>query len=215
MNAIIVGNGNLARAFENYALTSNEFNVLDFIDEKNQVGEYENVDAVIDFSSPDAILISLNLAMKYHVPLIIGTTGYNTLQVDLIKEYSKENIICIDANYSRGFNILKKINAYIDSLNLSNSKYVIETHQKYKKDNPSGSSKLLCNNNENIFSLRGGASCGEHQIRILLENEELILTHKINSRFAFVEGVIKAFEFVKNKENGLYSCDDFWENLHK
>lgn len=214
MNVILIGKGNLAKAFQEYSLSHQDFKILDMIDEKMEVKDYQNVNAVIDFSSPEAILVSLNLATKYDVPLIIGTTNYAKEQEDLIKEISKKIVICKDANFSLGFHILKKFKSLIDQINVDKTTYIIETHQKHKLDKPSGSSKLLKLNDEKIFSLRGSSINGEHEIRVFLENEEISIKHQVHSRIAFVDGVIRILSLLCDKEPGLYTYESFVEEIY-
>ncbi len=214
MNVILVGKGNLAKAFQDYSLKHQDFKILDMIDEKMEIKEYQNVEAIIDFSSPEAILISLNLAAKYNVPLIIGTTNHSQDQEEIIKEMSKKMVICKDANFSLGFHILRKLKSIIDQVNVDKTTYIIETHQRHKLDKPSGSSKLLKTNNEDIYSLRGSSINGEHEIRVFFENEEISIKHLVHSRLAFVDGVIKIISLIKNKEPGLYSYESFVKEIY-
>ena len=214
MNVIIIGKGNLGKAFLEYSQSHFDFVIEDIIDESSQIKEYEKVDAIIDFSAPEAILISIHLALKYDVPLIIGTTSYNKDQLELIKDYASDLRICKDANFSIGFHILKTLKTMIDKIDVSHDEYIIETHQKYKKDKPSGSSKVLTQKEDEIISLRGGTVNGEHEIRVFFDNEELSLKHSIHSRQAFVDGVIKVIPYLTKAKNGLYSFDSFRKEIY-
>ena len=215
MNVLLIGKGNLAKAFLDYEKKNKDFKILECIDEYTSIQEYSNVDVIIDFSYKDAITTSLSLALKYNVPLIIGTTNYNKEQISLIKKTSKKIPICLESNYSLGFHLLKKFDEYISNLNIDKDSYVIETHQKFKKDKPSGSSKELKVKENNIFSLRGSSINGEHILRIFFENEELEIKHLIHSRLAFVNGVIKIIDIIKNKQKGLFNYDNLWEEIVK
>ena len=48
-----------------------------------------NCDVVIDFSRPESSLKILNQCLENKIPLVIGTTGFNNDQVQIIKEASK------------------------------------------------------------------------------------------------------------------------------
>ncbi len=212
MNVILIGNGNLSHAFKEYATNNSSFNIVDIIDEKQDVKNYKSVDVIIDFSYKDAILTSLNLALKYNATLIIGTTNYNVEQINLIKQLSSKIKIGMSNNFSIGFYLTKLINKLLENTNLFKDKYVIETHQKLKKDKPSGSSLELANK-EDIISLRGSSINGEHEIRYFFDNEEIEVKHLIHSRRAFVDGVIKMISYLKDKPNGLYSFEDYMKEI--
>lgn len=214
MNAIIIGKGNLGKAFYDYSLKHPDFKILDMIDESLQIKEYSNVDVIIDFSSPSALLTSLSLALKYKAMLVIGTTAYNSQQENLIKEKSQELRIVKDPNFSLGLHLLEYFKSILDKSGLIENEYVIEAHHKYKKDVPSGSSFLLSKEIKNIYSLRGGSLFGEHTLRVFLANEELELTHRIHSRLSFVLGVIKILPYLKNKANGIYSFNSFRKEIY-
>ncbi len=57
-------------------------------------------------------------------------------------------------------------------------------------------------------SIRGGKLAGEHTVIFLGNNESIELTHTAYSRSIYIEGALRAAEFIINKKNGLYSMDD-------
>lgn len=214
MNVILIGNSFLGSEFKNYFLDSSLYKLLDVYDSKTKIKEYDKVDVIIDFSSPKALNTTLYLAKKYHSKLIIGTTSYSEKDIELIKKASKIIPISLDNNYSMGFQILKMFKRNLDKLNIDYDAYLIETHQKNKKDKPSGSSKDLLPLKE-IFSLRGSNISGEHDLKILFENEILDIKHLIISRRTFVFGVLKMIDFLKNKQYGLFHMEDLLKEYYE
>ena len=59
--------------------------------------------------------------------------------------------------------------------------------------------------NEIGFScIRGGSLVGEHTVLFIGENESYELTHTAYSRNIYVEGALRAAEFIVTKKNGLF-----------
>ncbi|MGD9719427.1 MAG: 4-hydroxy-tetrahydrodipicolinate reductase, partial [Sulfurimonadaceae bacterium] len=66
-------------------------------------------DLVIDFSLPEACETLLEAAMKTPKPLVIGTTGLNTHQLNLLKDASEVMPVLYATNMSLGVALLNKL----------------------------------------------------------------------------------------------------------
>ena len=118
---------------------------------------------------------------------------------------------------SLGINLLKK-----SLLPLKNNKSIskieiTETHHKEKKDSPSGTAKDLAEFIDKnlhlkaktvVKSIRDESSVGTHEVKISLDNDELIITHKAFDRKIFAKGAIKAIEWIVAQKPGLYSMQE-------
>ena len=63
--------------------------------------------------------------------------------------------------------------------------------------------------NEIAFSsVRGGSVIGEHSVLFLGDNESIELTHTAYSRNIYVEGALRAAQFIITKKNGMYDMSD-------
>ncbi len=163
----------------------------------------EDIDVIIDFSSSKNIYEILNYCKKYNLPLVIGTTGYNKKEEELIYQYSNFFPIFKSANFSFGINKINEILTYFKEY----KKYILEIHQKDKLDIPSGTSLMINEKNEidNIFSIRSGDILGTHEI-ILINNYEIInIKHVSFSRLTFIKGAILAAEKIKGLKKGFYN----------
>ena len=80
--------------------------------------------------------------------------------------------------------------------------------------NDSSKSKIRSKSyNEISFSsIRGGSLVGEHTVLFIGENESYELTHTAYSRNIYVDGALKAAEFIVTKKNGLYGMEDLLFN---
>ena len=196
----------------------------------------ESSEIIIDFSLPEAMESLLENAIKQHSkPIVIGTTGLNEHQENLIKEASTKMPILYATNMSVGVALLNRL-VEVASKSLSNFDCeIVEMHHRHKKDAPSGTALTLANSaakargleldkvmisgrNGNIgarsddeisvMALRGGDIVGKHTVGFYNDGEFIELNHTATSRDTFANGAIKAAKWLINKENGLYSISD-------
>jgi 4-hydroxy-tetrahydrodipicolinate reductase len=168
-------------------------------------------DVLIDFSFPAVLEKTIEYALKFKSPLIIGTTGFNDVQIKKIHELSETIPIVQSYNFSVGIQML------IQCANLLKEKLtdwdieISETHHRFKKDKPSGTAIMIKNElgkEVNISSLRLGNVVGEHSVSFGGLGETLTIKHSALSRRTFAEGVLKAVEFIQNKKKGFYTIKD-------
>ncbi|NGX56173.1 MAG: 4-hydroxy-tetrahydrodipicolinate reductase [Candidatus Anoxychlamydiales bacterium] len=177
--------------------------------------DLEKADMIIDFSHFSILNDILTKALKYKIPLVIGTTGYSDEDFLKIKESSKKIPIFYSANFSIGIQLIKNFikvyqnhldNTFID---------IIEIHHTQKKDSPSGTALSLKNEIEKYtnskcttHSIRSCNVIGEHKILFYKDDEKIEIKHNIENRKTFAKGSIKAAFFIKNKKNNLYNMED-------
>ena len=98
-----------------------------------------------------------------------------------------------------------------------NKTEITETHHKEKKDAPSGTAKDLAkfidkfldlDTKTKINFIRDDSTVGIHEIKISLDDDELILTHNAYDRKIFANGAIKAIKWISSQKPGLYSMQD-------
>ena len=192
-------------------------------------------DVVIDFSLPEACELLLESAMQTPKPLVIGTTGLNTHQLNLLKEASQIMPILYATNMSLGVALLNKLvyqaSAALEGFDIE----IVEMHHRHKKDAPSGTALTLSesaaagrgldiekvrisgrdgNIGERtedeiaVMALRGGDIVGRHTVGFYNDGEFLELNHTATSRNTFSKGAIRAGGWLADKEAGLYSISD-------
>ena len=196
----------------------------------------QSCDVIIDFSLPEATeKLLLKVLEGYTKPIVVGTTGLNEQQINLLKEASKKIPILYATNMSRGVALLNKISSIVASTLEEFDIEICEMHHKHKKDAPSGTALTLANSvalargleldkvrvsgrNGNIgernrdeiavMSLRGGDIVGKHTVGFYADGEFIELTHVATSRETFASGAIKASKWLIGKDAGLYSIND-------
>ncbi|MEC7380863.1 MAG: 4-hydroxy-tetrahydrodipicolinate reductase [Pseudomonadota bacterium] len=96
-------------------------------------------DALIDFSSIDSTLSAIEFSAQSRIVHVIGTTGFDDNQEDLIRAAARHATIIKSGNMSLGVNILlgiaKKTSELVDD---TWDIEINEVHHKEKKDHPSG-----------------------------------------------------------------------------
>jgi len=195
-------------------------------------------DIIIDFSLPEACELLLEQAIKTPKPLVIGTTGLDAHQLNLLKDASENMPILYATNMSLGVALLNKLvyqaSSALEGFNIE----IVEMHHKHKKDAPSGTALTLSESaaagrnldidkvrvsgrdgnigerSEDeiaVMALRGGDIVGRHTVGFYNDGEFLELNHTATSRNTFSKGAIRAGSWLANKEAGLYSISDCLE----
>jgi 4-hydroxy-tetrahydrodipicolinate reductase len=198
----------------------------------------EGSDIVIDFSTPEATQTLLENALKHPRPLVIGTTGLDTHQLNLLRQASEVMPILYATNMSLGVALLNKL-VYVASQRLKGFDIeIVEQHHRHKVDAPSGTALTLAESaaagrnleldkvrvsgrDGNIgkrtkdeiavMALRGGDIVGRHTVGFYNDGEFIELHHTATSRNTFSKGAIRAAEWLSGQEAGLYSIADALE----
>ena len=208
MKILLIGNGKVNNTIKE--IYSNL--VVGVVDDTNEFIT-DTPDVIIDFSHPTLLEKTFYYSLKYNVPIIIGTTGYNKEKMAQIKEFSKNLPILISSNFSNGIMLIKKI-IKENIINFNEyKKTIIERHSSLKKDLPSGTALMLGEllDTNNIYSYRDPFFIGEHDVILENEFEIITFTHKVLNRNIFAIGALKAATWLLNQENGLYSFEDVYD----
>ena len=204
--------------------------------QKNNLEAFKKTDIIIDFSRPKASIEILNYAKKLKKKIVIGTTGFNSKQNNLIKNYSKKIAIFKSGNMSLGINLLEYIVSIFSKKIPSNYQIGIsDDHHKRKVDYPSGTALMLANavskgKNKNLESIKGrmflnksgnlqknkinffitrkGNTIGKHSVNFNNNIENIELKHTAFSRDLFADGALNAAIWISKKNRGLFSMQD-------
>lgn len=193
-------------------------------------------DVMIDFTLPDALPEHLDWCVEKQIPVVIGTTGLNEQQKQLIQNASKQLPVVFAANMSVGVNLLfNLVRQAARVMGNSADIEIWEAHHRFKKDAPSGTavaigeviadelnrdlSKCAVYGREGdtgerahetigFATIRAGDVVGEHTVLFADIGERLELTHKASSRLTFANGAVKAAKWLAGKPSGLYDMQD-------
>lgn len=171
-------------------------------------------DAILDVSTPENSIHTLQYAKYYHIPLVIGCTGHTDKQINQIINSENNIPIVLCANFSVGITALKGALKHILNFNFTDA-YITEVHHTEKTDSPSGTAKIfeqfIKNSKTKLHpttSIRQNKIVGEHTITLFLGNEHITITHTAESRDCFADGAIYALEHIVNKQSGVYDLQD-------
>jgi len=204
--------------------------------QKNNIEAFKKTDVIIDFSRPIASLEVLDYAKKFKKKVIIGTTGFNSKQNNLIKNYSKKIAIFKSGNMSLGINLLEYIvSIFSKKIPKSYQIGINDDHHKQKVDYPSGTALMLANavskgknknlesikgkiflnksgslqkNKVNFFITRKGNTIGKHSVNFNNKIENIELKHTAFSRDLFADGALNAAVWISKKNKGLFNMQD-------
>lgn len=194
----------------------------------------EEIDAIIDFSHPSMTDAILDFARDKHIPAVICTTGLSRAQTEKIKETAKNVPVFFSANMSIGINLLidlaqRAAKILEDNFDIE----IIEKHHNQKLDAPSGTALAIADaisdtvsyeaeyvydrhsvrrkrgkSEIGIHAVRGGTIVGEHSVIFAGCDEVIEVKHSAASKEVFAVGAVKAAQFIKNADAGLYAMKD-------
>ncbi|SEN50046.1 dihydrodipicolinate reductase [Pseudomonas sp. ok272] len=199
----------------------------------------DEFDVLIDFTLPHVMLENLAFCRKAGKAMVIGTTGLDSAQKQLLVEAGKDIPIVFAANFSIGVNLsLKLLDMAARVLGEEADIEIIEAHHRHKIDAPSGTAlrmgeviasaldrdldKVAVYGREGhtgvreretigFATVRGGDVVGDHTVLFACEGERLEITHKASSRMTFAKGAVRAALWLDGREPGLYDMQDVLE----
>jgi 4-hydroxy-tetrahydrodipicolinate reductase len=219
---------------------------LGLLDGKNATG-YKVTEAVevacasaqvwIDFTSPAATIDALAALEGTAVKAaIIGTTGFDTAQLEMIKVAGQNLAIVQSGNFSLGVNLVAGlVRQAAARLGPDWDIEVVESHHRHKVDAPSGTALMLghaaaagrgaIHDDAASFArhgqtgprkvgdigyavIRAGGIIGDHEVMFASDDEIVTIAHKAGSRTIFAKGALAAAIWASDQKPGLYSMDD-------
>lgn len=192
------------------------------------------IDCFIDFSAPEAVRHNIATAAALHLPIVVGTTGWQTHFEEFIAPIKKENgALLYGSNFSVGAQMFLRIVARASRLFNFFPEYDIavhETHHRQKKDIPSGTAltiakKILSHVQRKkritvagdfsplqkddllISSSRVGSVFGTHRVLFNSPFDEVEVIHQAHNRKGFACGALLAAEWLQTK-TGIYRFED-------
>jgi len=179
------------------------------------------VDAAIDFTTPDAVLANIAACVAAKKPIVVGTTGWYGELDRVRQEVERASTgFVFGANFSYGVNLFFQIaRTAAPALQHGYTGHITERHHIHKKDAPSGTAVALervvaqaAGVNVDITSEREGDIMGEHTLELSSEGDRIVLSHEVKSRRTFAEGAMLAAEWIVGK-TGFYDFKDIFGQL--
>ncbi|MFT4114012.1 4-hydroxy-tetrahydrodipicolinate reductase [Silvibacterium sp.] len=178
-------------------------------------------DAVIDFTSPEAVVGNMRACLANGAHMVVGTTGWYGQLEDMRALAARKGAgFLYGTNYSVGvqatLKLAKELAKAIPHYRFS----ISETHHVSKKDAPSGTALTLKQALQTavpgleveITSHREGDASGLHVIEARSENDVIELKHEAFSRRGFAEGAVRAAEWIHDK-TGVWDFSEISSQL--
>ncbi|NEZ47035.1 4-hydroxy-tetrahydrodipicolinate reductase [Clostridium niameyense] len=192
-------------------------------------------DCIIDFTDTKTSMEVFEKALKAKKAVVCGTTGFSPQEISRIKEISKEIPVVLAGNTSMVVNLMYKlVEMAAETIGNISDIEIIEMHDRYKKDAPSGTSleigQVLAKafNKElnklaefgrygsgeredgkiTYHSLRAGDISSSHTVMFGLMGERLEITHHAHNWRCFANGACKASLYLEDKKAGLYTMKE-------
>ena len=195
-----------------------------------------DIDVLIDFSLPDATEKNMQVCAEHNVAMVIGTTGFNEQQEQVLAKASEKIAIVYAGNYSTGVNLsLKLLGMAAKAFGNDADVEIIEAHHKHKIDAPSGTAYMMAEavadaRGQNlkdvaiygregqtgereagtigIHAIRGGEIIGDHTVMFIADGEVVEITHRARARMTFAAGAVRAATWVTEQAVGQYNMQD-------
>jgi 4-hydroxy-tetrahydrodipicolinate reductase len=160
-------------------------------------------DVAIDFTRPDAVLADAARSLEARVPLIVGTTGFDTAELDRMARTA--GIPCFFApNFALGAVLMMRFAE--EASRVFPRAEIVELHAETKLDAPSGTARATAARMADrvpIHSVRLPGLVAHQEVLLGGAGETLTIRHDTTSRDAFVPGVLRAVEAVRALPPGL------------
>jgi len=179
------------------------------------------VDAVIDFTNPEAAVENMRAVLSLGCRIVVGTTGWYA-RLDEMKSIAQKrgSALLYGTNFSIGVQKLFRLTAELAKL--EDYKFSItETHHTTKLDAPSGTAITLKQIVEaarpgteiEITSHRVGDAKGEHVVTAVSDCDVIELRHNAFSRRGFALGAVRAAEWLAHQPAGVWDFRDISDRL--
>jgi len=196
----------------------------------------DQFDVLIDFTIASSITENLEKCHAAGKRMVIGTTGLDDEQKELINKVAEDIAIVFAPNMSIGVNLcLKLLEMAAQVIGEESDIEIIEAHHRHKKDAPSGTALRMgeviadtlgrnlkeCavygregvtgerdKNTIGFETIRAGDIVGEHTVMFASAGERVEITHKATSRETFASGAVRAAQWLADKDKGLFDMQD-------
>jgi 4-hydroxy-tetrahydrodipicolinate reductase len=163
----------------------------------------DGCDVAVDFTRPDAVLANVEACLAAGIPCVIGTTGFALDAVDAAARQA--GMPCFHApNFALGAVLMMRFAE--EAARVFPRAEIVELHAETKVDAPSGTAKATAarmGTDPAIHSVRLPGLVAHQEVVFGGAGETLTIRHDTTSRHAFVPGVLRAVERVRELPPGL------------
>jgi 4-hydroxy-tetrahydrodipicolinate reductase len=230
MKVALVGYGKMGRVVEEIAphmrveIVDRFTRARPLVADESTRGALSGVAALIDFSVPEAVAGTARAAGELSLPLVIGTTGWQSRRDEIreIVESSGTGAVYA-ANFSLGVNVLYRLAelaarllAPVDGYD----PYIHDWHHRFKLDSPSGTALELRRRMARSYGERevpiscerAGYVPSVHQVGFDSEADTIHLEHRARNRHGLADGALRAARWIAGRK-GFYEFREVLDEL--
>ncbi|QQS32652.1 MAG: 4-hydroxy-tetrahydrodipicolinate reductase [Acidobacteriota bacterium] len=228
MKLALIGYGAMGKCIERIAIERGHEKVV-IVNESHRGLDPEQLaetlkiaDVAIDFSAASAVRRNVEACMLAGLPLVEGTTGWNTEKEDIEKLVADgRGAFVFAANFSIGVNLFYRIVEHAAAMFAKFPEYeafIEEQHHSRKLDSPSGTAlkikELAAKHVEigDIAATRAGNIPGTHTLGFDGKADQITLTHTARGREGFALGAVMAAEWIIGKK-GVFDFDEVIDEI--
>jgi len=187
--------------------------------ENPEVENFSEAEVIIDFTSPETAIKTIEKCANLKINLVMGTTGWQADfgKAKILVEKSGIGFVW-SPNFSIGIQVFLKIIAEAAAVlkyEMSYEAWGYEIHHSAKKDAPSGTLLKIIETMRDsgyvrsidVASNRAGSIPGIHEIGFDSSADSITIRHTARNREGFGRGALKAAQFILGKQ-GFYEFKD-------
>lgn len=219
MEIVLIGYGKMGHALHDLALKRGH-KVIDKLSSKNVLPNSTAPQhaVAIDFTNPHAFRANYQLIANSYQAAVVGTTGWEEIQTEVVAYFTQhKKTLIYSSNFALGANIYFKIIQVASKLLAGfpgYDPYLVEMHHHEKKDQPSGTAKLLAGILHQVFKktvspavVRSGWIKGVHEVGYESMVDKITIKHEAYNRDGFALGAMLAAEWTENIQ-GVWNFQD-------
>ena len=176
-------------------------------------------DMFVDFADAQNISSRIQMYKKHCKPLIFCSTGLSSDEEKSIIALSEKMPVFIAPNTSVVTALMKDFAKKISKIDQSLEIHISESHNKSKKDAPSGTAKdfarMLQLSTDKIEFDRTDEDKNSHKIAFSNNFESLELRHNTANRSIYAQGALNIAKWFYQRPKNLYYMQTLIEEIHE
>lgn len=169
------------------------------------------VDAIVDFSAPESLLIYGEEVRRRHIMLVSAISAYPPEHLVYARSLGESARVLCSPNITLGINFLILAAKLLRNIAPFADIEILEQHFKGKPEVSGTARKIAASlevGDEKITSLRLGGIIGHHEVIFGFPYQTVRLVHESISREAFGTGAAFALSELHTCPNGFYTIED-------
>jgi 4-hydroxy-tetrahydrodipicolinate reductase len=169
----------------------------------HELVELDDAEAMVDFTTPQAVEGNVRAALERGVPCVVGTSGWDPAPSG---ELAAERglALFVAPNFAVGAVLMMRLAA--EAARYLPRAEIVELHGEAKKDAPSGTAKATADlfpSEPVIHSVRLPGLVAHQEVLLGGDGQLLTIRHDAFSREAYIPGVLLALEKLLSLPPGL------------